>query len=317
MHPPATFFETGKQNRKPKRLQFDEILKKSKISLESAKPPEPNLPTYELLRQRELLLDKKHAAPIVKTRRWRVCLDEDKMRHVQRTLFDPNAKSDLPGALCEASDFQTLRPGTWLNDNVVNFYGVMINMRCSKYEEIQIESCPTLLSPGDPGFLRSYCFSSFFMTKYDKDGFNGVKRWSKKVDLFQKDVIIFPVNINNTHWTCAAINLRQKRFEFYDSMGNENRHVLDNLKDYIQNEHLAKRKVELDTLDWDYCYTKPPQQNNGYDCGVFVCQFMDCLSRDWGGGDTVFDFSQQNLPYIRNKVVYEISTRKFLEEEWS
>jgi len=37
--------------------------------------------------------------------------------------------------------------------------------------------------------------------------------------VFEKDMIIFPININNSHWTCAAVNIRDKRFEYYDSLG--------------------------------------------------------------------------------------------------
>lgn len=40
-----------------------------------------------------------------------------------------------------------------------------------------------------------------------------------KVDLFVKTVILFPINLGNSHWTAAAIDLEKKRFEYYDSMG--------------------------------------------------------------------------------------------------
>ena len=40
-----------------------------------------------------------------------------------------------------------------------------------------------------------------------------------QVDIFGKDVVIFPINIGNSHWTAAAINFSEKRFEYYDSMG--------------------------------------------------------------------------------------------------
>lgn len=42
---------------------------------------------------------------------------------------------------------------------------------------------------------------------------------SYKIDLFSKDVILIPINHNNSHWTAAAINFRRKRIESYDSMG--------------------------------------------------------------------------------------------------
>jgi len=39
-----------------------------------------------------------------------------------------------------------------------------------------------------------------------------------QVDLFSKDTVLIPVNHGNAHWTAAAINFRNKRFESYDSM---------------------------------------------------------------------------------------------------
>ena len=39
-----------------------------------------------------------------------------------------------------------------------------------------------------------------------------------QIDLFSKDVVLIPVNHGNAHWTAAAINFRNKRFESYDSM---------------------------------------------------------------------------------------------------
>jgi len=38
-------------------------------------------------------------------------------------------------------------------------------------------------------------------------------------DTFDKDIIIIPINHSNSHWCCAAVNLKLKRFEYYDSFG--------------------------------------------------------------------------------------------------
>lgn len=42
------------------------------------------------------------------------------------------------------------------------------------------------------------------------------------MDLFAKDRIIIPINLGNSHWVCSAINIREKRFEYYDSLGHQN-----------------------------------------------------------------------------------------------
>lgn len=38
-------------------------------------------------------------------------------------------------------------------------------------------------------------------------------------DTFEKDIIIIPVNHSNMHWCCSAVNIKEKRFEYYDSLG--------------------------------------------------------------------------------------------------
>lgn len=47
----------------------------------------------------------------------------------------------------------------------------------------------------------------------------------RQVDIFKKDVVVIPVNLGNAHWTCAAINMRLKRIEYYDSMGSRRERV--------------------------------------------------------------------------------------------
>jgi hypothetical protein len=96
-------------------------------------------------------------------------------KKVQKILQQPGKISDMPGAYCEAHDIRKLRPRQWINDEIVTFYSVMINNRSS-----QFETHPENFPPNEK-FVKAYCFSSFFMAKYDKAGYDGVKRWSKKV----------------------------------------------------------------------------------------------------------------------------------------
>jgi sentrin-specific protease 1 len=46
-----------------------------------------------------------------------------------------------------------------------------------------------------------------------------------QMDIFSKDIILIPINHNNSHWTGAAINFRRKRIESYDSMNLDRRQV--------------------------------------------------------------------------------------------
>jgi len=43
--------------------------------------------------------------------------------------------------------------------------------------------------------------------------------YSRQVDIFAKDLILIPINVGGMHWIAAAINMRKKRIEYFDSMG--------------------------------------------------------------------------------------------------
>ena len=83
---------------------------------------------------------------------------------------------------------------------------------------------------------------------------------------------------------------------------------LQKLREYVEAEHMDKKKKPIDLSEWaDYSNPRTPQQSNGYDCGVFTSQFIECLSRR----DGHFDFEQKNMPYLRKKMIHEIKTMQF------
>ena len=73
----------------------------------------------------------------------------------------------------------------------------------------------------------------------------------RKFDLFSKDVILIPINRNNSHWTAAAINFRKKRIHSYDSMGTAgSQFVTQALRKYLDEEHREKKKKPFDFTGW-------------------------------------------------------------------
>ena len=74
------------------------------------------------------------------------------------------------------------------------------------------------------------------------------------------------------------------------------------LRDYIVKDAQDKKKIDLDVSEWsDYTPASAPVQQNGYDCGVFTCLFMEHLSRD-----AQFQFSQKNIKDARKRIAFEI-----------
>lgn len=78
-------------------------------------------------------------------------------------------------------------------------------------------------------YPKCYFFSTFFYQKLTQRGqycYANVRRWTRKVDLLSMDKIIIPLHLG-VHWTLAVINIRDKRFEYYDSMaGSKWRYIL-------------------------------------------------------------------------------------------
>jgi len=214
-------------------------------------------------------------------------------------------------------DIARLRPSQWLNDEIINYYGQMILTRS---EESKENPGPTNGvnghvngKPASSKYLNVHYFNTFFWTKLKNEGYDKgrLAKWTKKMDIFEKDVVLIPVNHNNSHWTAAAINFRQKRVESYDSMDLDRSLVYKLLRGYLDAEHRNKKKKPFDFTGWeDRLYEDTPQQENGYDCGVFTCQFLESLSR----GEETFNFSQSNMPYIRRRMIWEIGNGKLRDE---
>lgn len=227
--------------------------------------------------------------------------------------------SSMIGAEVTRKDILTLRGSTWLNDEPITFYAMLINQRSKNAEKDKGQ----VKGENGVGYKarKAYCFNSFFYKKFtdkekDNGGYKSVKRWTKRVDLFTQDIVIIPINQGNSHWVCAAINFSQKRFEYFDSLGSQNLKVYKVLREYLRLEWDDKMRVksggrELDLDEWvDYWDEDVPKQENGCDCGIFTCQFMESKSRS----DDPFDFTQAQMPYFRNKMVLEMKNLRLVVE---
>jgi sentrin-specific protease 1 len=165
-----------------------------------------------------------------------------------------------------------LRRNTWLNDEVVNFYMAMLQERDAR-----------LCSASDGTRLPSHYFNSFFMTKLLENGqynYGQVKRWSKKFDVFALDRVFIPINLNNTHWVMAVVYVQKKEIHYYDSMSGSGKRYLDAMLDWLVDEAREKKGQQLDKSQWKLIDREQnvPQQQNGYDCGVFSIMCADYVS---------------------------------------
>jgi len=110
------------------------------------------------------------------------------------------------------------------------------------------------------------------------------------------------------HWCLAAINLRRKRFEYYDSLGGTNNECLMALRKWLQDEHKDKKGSDMDLTEWTFHTPgdNVPQQKNGYDCGVFMCKYADFVAKD-----QPLAFGQDQMQYFRKRLALDTLNKTY------
>uniref|UniRef100_A0A8D2LSH7 SUMO specific peptidase 7 n=1 Tax=Varanus komodoensis TaxID=61221 RepID=A0A8D2LSH7_VARKO len=211
-------------------------------------------------------------------------------------------------------DLECLEYGEFLNDVIIDFY--------LKY--LLLEKAPRELAD------RSHIFSSFFykcLTRSEKNSEENpnlsiaqrrhrrVKRWTRRINIFNKDYIFVPVN-EESHWYIAVICfpwLEEVVYEdgpqpcslqscfqqlTYQPPKNSNTSsedsvpcilILDSLKassvqntvqvlrEYLEAEWEAKRKTPREFSKSTVLDFCPrvPKQDNSSDCGVYLLQYVE------------------------------------------
>eukprot|EP00038_Savillea_parva_P031155 m.83305 g.83305 ORF g.83305 m.83305 type:complete len:150 (-) comp9530_c0_seq1:151-600(-) len=109
-------------------------------------------------------------------------------------------------------------------------------------------------------------FQPFFFPKLQAAGVDGVQRWVAKVhDIDSVDMLLFPIHLNDTHWSLVVARMKTHELEYYDSLDMDGHKVLKQIERFL--------KKSLKVKGW----TRRPRskcwkQNNTYDCGVHVCR---------------------------------------------
>ncbi|GCB70967.1 hypothetical protein scyTo_0010894, partial [Scyliorhinus torazame] len=183
-------------------------------------------------------------------------------------------------------DLATLYGENWLNDQIINMYGELI-----------VDAVPD----------KVHFFNSFFYKQLQTKGYNGVKRWTKKVDLFSKALLLIPIHLE-IHWSLLTVDLPNRKICLYDSQGIHFNSCVQNILRYLKTE-AGERNLPAFLEGWKaFATTCIPQQKNDSDCGVFVLQYCKCLARG-----RPFQFSQKDMPEVRKLIYRELCECKLLE----
>merc|ERR1711988_1057615 len=205
----------------------------------------------------------------------------------------------LPASFVRRHDFVSLHPGMWMNDAIINAFLTVLNTVC-KLKKLKIH------------IWQTHFFTKLYANK--KCNYNEVERWHKNVDgsIFEKDIVIIPVNKDGVHWVVIAIYIVEKRIEYYDSMRANDDDAMAMMQ--CCNEYLKKleekkygtselsKNFELKIMD------NLPQQLNGYDCGAFMLNFTYSIVMNFNQ-----DFEQLYANYWRYFIgAVLLSPKKYL-----
>ncbi|XP_052758619.1 sentrin-specific protease 1-like isoform X2 [Galleria mellonella] len=188
-------------------------------------------------------------------------------------------------------DLQTLSGLNWLNDEVINFYMNLLMQRSEDRKDLP----------------KVYATNTFFYPKLMQSGQAGLRRWTRKVDIFAHDLMVVPVHLG-VHWCLSLVDFQNKKISYLDSMGSSNQACLDALMQYLRDEHQDKKGQPFDDKGWKAeCLKNIPQQMNGSDCGMFACTFAEFAARG-----APYTFTQAHMPYLRRKAALEILGARLL-----
>uniref|UniRef100_A0A667HF47 Ubiquitin-like protease family profile domain-containing protein n=1 Tax=Lynx canadensis TaxID=61383 RepID=A0A667HF47_LYNCA len=176
-------------------------------------------------------------------------------------------------------DLGTLYGQNWLNDQVMNMYGDLV-----------MDTVPE----------KVHFFNSFFYDKLRTKGYDGVKRWTKNVDIFNKELLLIPIHLE-VHWSLISVDVRRRTITYFDSQRTLNRRCPKHIAKYLQAEAVKKDRLDFHQGWKGYFKMNVARQNNDSDCGAFVLQYCKHLALA-----QPFSFTQQDMPKLRRQIYKEL-----------
>ena len=237
-------------------------------------------------------------------------LSQEMLSVIREVFALPTDNSEVVvnfGTLIRRRDIETLKDRGWLNSDIIDFM----------YKLIAFNSEST------------YSFGLDFSELLPRHGHEGVKGYTRHIDLFSYKKILVPV-FTPQHWSCVGINLEEKRISYFDSLQRENQvwinlilirnffndgllqEFLTSILSYLDTEYKIKKNSSLNLQDWTLTHPKDiPVQRNHSDCGLFSIKYAQYFAKGRSQGDQM-NFKQEDMKYYRRRMVWEIKTKTLL-----
>ena len=189
-------------------------------------------------------------------------------------------------------DYKSLVGRNYVNDLVIEEYFDIIRERNRK------EGLPII------GVTSVFLYKKLDENVSFEDAFHDVERWNKE-DLRHCDIILCPIH-KRDHWSLVSIDTKRRTLEYFDSIiGNRRASNASRLMKRFIEEYYKRRGEEV-TFSIKIREDAPIQEN-GVDCGVFVCQNADKIARK-----VYVNTRQDEMAEARKRMMVELYYRKML-----
>jgi Ulp1 family protease len=154
--------------------------------------------------------------------------------------------------------------------------------------------------------------NTFFFIKLFNNNiykYSNVKRWNKKINIFQK-ILITPINHNLNHWFSIVFDYEKKLFLIFDSIKqpkNKYEIYLFNFKRFLIDENTTKHNNNyiLNFDDFQINIPNLPLQNTATDCGIFCLKYIERYTIE-----KEINFTQNDIDSIREELIIKIFEQK-------
>jgi [histone H4]-lysine20 N-methyltransferase SETD8 len=201
-------------------------------------------------------------------------------------------KLDVKFQPLQWEDFVTFGDQGWITDDCIGYY---LRMIVAEDTKLKVE----------------YIVGTFYAA-YLKNGYAAVSQ-QLTPNFLDSDLVFFPINIP-CHWILGVVDVKRKYIYILDSMYSKEKESLYEAKfreirtfcTYHFQERTGMKLSEnyfkyLPQSNTGMGVPVPPQQNNNFDCGIFV--ILACLFISHG---LPLSYKQEEIRYFRNRLAIEV-----------
>lgn len=150
-----------------------------------------------------------------------------------------------------------------------------------------------------------------------------------KVPLLQQELVFVPCNPGSTcHWFLLVVMPKKKKVCVLDSMPAMFPYPKPTHSRIVKKMWSILQELDpsLNAKEWDFCtniHQEIPQQQNAYDCGVYVCMYARALAKmsSIATADTVCKFRKHMIlelheGNLNNPYAFEFNVREYYAVEY-